>query len=286
MKGFDFSQYLERLKGVEDMDLLRDELGDNYEDILAGNIPMEEAKQIYNEAKVQKWSNMFENALYDININDKDSFLIDDSINIDVDNLPMDNMEERAQSIISGILTAEKMGNEKRAEELKDVMKAYIGTGYNFYPLMRCMTKHIKDYAKENKVDMEAGGEGFGESKPVYDGLVLMKNLEKSSPYNDLFVLAEKLGQVKNQLAMSANDDSLDFDSLSDLEANLSNMLDDEIKKYDLSSLESVAKNKMNSETEFSGRNSDLHRGLLALNLKIKGSIEKQVNQNQEDMEM
>lgn len=286
MKGFDFRNYLESLYSMDDVDLLRDELGDNYEDILEGRISYEEAKKLYNETKVQKWSNMFENALYTININNNDSLLLEDSFHIDVDNLPMGNMEERAQAIISGILTAEKMGNEKKAEELKDVMKAYIGTGYNFYPLMRCMTKHIKDYEKENKKDSAMGGDGFGEASPVYDGLVLMQNLEKASPYNDLFVLAEKLGQVKKQLDMSVYDDSIDFDSLSDLEADLSIMLDDEIKKFDLSDLESVSKNKMNSEKEFFGRNSDLYRGLLALNLQIKGSIEKQANQNQENMEM
>lgn len=248
MKGLDFEQIVEDFRnGYFDESIYEQELGENWQEILNGQIPLKQAQEEYLNAQSKKYSNMYTDvSLY---LSHDDDFLIENEEVLKDFGYSDYNVSQGDSDIINllqGILTAEDRGLRDKEENFKNILKGYVAKGYNMYPLMRVMQKQVNDYLKANPEI-----EDLGEMKDTYNGMTILASVEsESSPYSDLFTIAKYLGNLEFQY------DELNYENKESTDEEIENnnnaiiqakaMLKEELGKFDLAMLSSVIKNKQN----------------------------------------
>ena len=266
MKGFSFTQIVEDFRdGYFDESVYEQELGENWQRILNGQMPLKQAKEEYLSAQAKKYNDMYTDSI--LYLNHDDDFLIQNEEvleSLGYTNHSLVQADSNVMNLLQGILTAQDRGLQIQEDKFKDILKGYISTGFNVYPLMRIMNMQMNDYFKANPEV-----EGLGEMKDTFDGMTILKNIEKeSSPYADLFRIAEHLGNLEfqyNELNFGDNEHTDEEIASNDYAIEQAKaMLKEEIGKFDLTMLESVIKNKRNliRDTELKSQENPLFKGL------------------------
>lgn len=223
-----------------DESYLEEHLGEHYKEILSDSVPNEQKQKLYDEFIQSKYTQWF---------SEPNSFDFSDGLegwsNDELRDISVSYDDESLINFISEFSRTRKE-NTTEARERKIILeghiKKYAQSGYNLYPILRCMQNKISEGMKEEPDSYKKDGYRFDEIQVFETAKSLINIYDNRSPYSIVLNLAKQIGTIDTD-RLNATDSS-EANKLEDKEFELKNKLRDAIKDLDLHDLESILKNK------------------------------------------